>query len=118
MNKRINVVFIVFLVVLFIATIPCAYAKNISTDFPEAGNSIEKLDKSVKKVWGTVVLIVQILAVAAVVFAGLRYMYASADRRADIKKSLIILVIGAMLVFATSTILSFVVNVTNKVLEN
>ncbi|MBR5228124.1 MAG: TrbC/VirB2 family protein [Clostridia bacterium] len=59
-------------------------------------------------VWATVITIVQILAIAAVVFAGLRYMFASADQKADIKKSMGILVVGGILVFAASTILSFV----------
>lgn len=66
-------------------------------------------------IWQTVILIVQILAVAAIVFAGVRYMFASADQKADIKKSMIILVIGAVLVFGASTIISIIANTTAEV---
>ena len=41
---------------------------------------------SILKVWGTVLLILQILSVAAIVIAGIRYMFASADGKADIKE--------------------------------
>ena len=63
------------------------------------------------------ITIVQILAVAAVVFAGVRYMFASADQKADIKKSMGILAIGAVLVFGATVVLSFIQNATNQVLQ-
>ena len=66
-------------------------------------------------IWQTVIVVIQVLAVAAVVFAGLRYMFASADQNADIKKQLIILVIGAVLVFGASTVLGIISNVTKEV---
>ena len=71
---------------------------------------------AVQNIWATVITIVQILAIAAVVFAGLRYMFASADQKADIKKSMGILVVGAILVFGATLILGFVTNATNQVL--
>lgn len=67
-------------------------------------------------VWATVITIVQILAVAAVVFAGLRYMFASADQKADIKKSMGILAIGAVLVFGATLVLGFIKSATNEIL--
>ncbi len=73
------------------------------------------VNDTVNKVWGSVTLILQVLAIAAIVFAGVRYMFASADQKADIKKSMIILVVGAVLVFGASTIVQFIVNVTNDV---
>lgn len=73
------------------------------------------MNTAVQKMWASVLLILQILAVAAIVFAGVRYMFASADEKADIKKQMIILVIGAVLVFAASTIISIIVNVTNDI---
>ena len=42
-------------------------------------------------------------------------MFASADQKADIKKSMIILVIGAVLVFGASTIISIIANTTAEV---
>lgn len=116
MNKKIKLVLLVMLVIVNMLVIPSVYAE-ISTSFPAASGSISKVDTSVKKVWGTVTTIVQILAFAAVIFAGLRYMFASADQKADIKKGLMMLALGSVLVFAASTVVQFVVNVGKDVLE-
>ena len=67
-----------------------------------------------QNIWATVITIVRILAVAAVVFAGLRYMFASADQKADIKKSMGILAIGAVLVFGATFILTLINTVTGE----
>ena len=73
------------------------------------------LNTSVQNIWASVLSILQILAVAAVVFAGVRYMFASADAKADIKKQMIILVLGAILVFAASTVIKLIVDVTGEI---
>lgn len=85
---------------------------NLSLPGGSASGTISKLSGNI---WQTVILIVQILAVAAIVFAGVRYMFASADQKADIKKSMITLVIGAVLVFGASTIISIIANTTAEV---
>lgn len=92
-------------------------AEPISTNFNDlsGGTSSDKITGVAKNMWKTVILIVQILAVAAVVFAGLRYMFASADQKADIKKQMVILVIGAVLVFGASTIIGVVVSATEQI---
>ena len=77
-----------------------------------------KIEGKVKDVWATVVTVVQVLAVACVVFAGLRYMFASADQKADIKKSMGILAIGSILVFGSTFILQLIAKVTNEVAGN
>lgn len=113
MKKKILIMFLIMIV--SIGT--CVYAENgISTDFPEESGSIGQIDQSVKKVWGTVTTVVQILSFAAIVFAGLRYMFSAADQKADIKKGLGMLTIGAILVFATSTVVKFVVSAAKEVI--
>lgn len=83
-----------------------------------AGNEpITQVTDLAGNIWATVITIVQILAVAAVVFAGLRYMFASADQKADIKKSMGILVVGAILVFAATTIIRFVADAATNTLN-
>ena len=64
---------VIFVVVLVACN--CIYAAPITavTDFAQ-------------KIADTAITVVQILAVAAVVLAGVRYMFASADQKADIKK--------------------------------
>ena len=85
---------------------------NVNLPGGSASTTISNLSGNI---WQTVILIVQILAVAAIVFAGVRYMFASADQKADIKKSMIILVIGAVLVFGASTIISIIASTTAEV---
>jgi len=88
----------------------------ISPNIGTSNTSIGTVNATANKIWGTVTLILQIAAVAAVVFAGVRYMFASADTKADIKKQMVILVIGAVLVFGATTVINFIVTVTNEVL--
>ena len=92
------------------------FAIAVPDDSDIQGTGAATITKAAKGVWGTVVTIVQILAVAAVVFAGLRYMFASADQKADIKKSMGILAIGAVLVFGATLVLTFIQNATKEVL--
>lgn len=89
---------------------------GINTTMPAGGNGIASVNEAANNIWGTVLLIFQILAIAAIVFAGIRYMFASADQKADIKKSMIILVLGAALVFGASTIAKFIANTTEELL--
>ena len=64
-----------------------------------------------QKIADTVITVVQILAVAAVVIAGVRYMFAGADKKAEIKDSMIALVIGGILVFAASSVIKIITDV-------
>lgn len=77
-----------------------------------SGSPDTSVKTAIGNVWGTVALVVQVLAVACVVFAGLRYMFASADAKADIKKQTVILVIGAVLIFGATWIIQIISDVT------
>lgn len=66
--------------------------------------------------WATIRIVAQVLAVAAVVFAGLRYMFTSAEQRADIKKSTTILAVGAVLVFCATIVLEFIIKTAEELL--
>ena len=95
--------------------------KNVGTEFsynqiPVAGNPMDNnLKKSFKNIWASLVTILQIAAVAGIVFAGVRYMFASAEAKADIKSSMIHLIIGMAIVFAASTLIKVVIEVLNQV---
>ena len=72
------------------------------------GTGVASANKAANKVWGTAILILQMLAVAAVVIAGVRYMFAAPDAKADIKKQTVGLVVGAILVLGADLIGQFV----------
>ena len=84
---------------------------------PHGGTAITGITGVANNIWATVAAIVQILAVAAVIIAGVRYMFASADTKADIKQQTIILVVGAILVFAAVPILQFVQRIAEDALN-
>ena len=77
------------------------------------GSASTNATNAVQGIWKTVLLILQILAVAAIVIAGVRYMFASADAKADIKIQTITLVVGAVLVFGASGIINMITSISN-----
>ena len=111
MNKIMIVLMLVVVAFSFVAPVfGVTFDPDVLKNAQGASNDVESL---VNSVWGTVALVVQVLAIACVVFAGLRYMFASADAKADIKKQTIILVVGAALVFGATYIIEIISNVTN-----
>lgn len=82
------------------------------------GDMPEKIKTTMQSIWATIALIVQIFCVGCVVFAGIRYMYASAEQKADLKKGLIYLTIGAVFVFCTLGVIKFVVRATDQLLND
>lgn len=84
----------------------------------EDSGGVTNVKSAFDNIWATVRLVIQIASVAGVIFAGVMYMYSSADQKADIKKSLIYLVIGCVLVFSATTIISVVSTSFNQLTNN
>ena len=76
--------------------------------------SVGKVDDLVNNVWGTVFNILRVLAVAAIVFAGVKYMFASAEGKADLKNGMVGLVVGAILVFGASIVVELIMSAANQ----
>ncbi len=68
-----------------------------------------KVEGVIIRITSTILTILQMAAVAGIVICGVRYMLTSAEQKADIKKSMIYLVIGCVIVFATSTVVQFII---------
>ncbi len=118
--KRSKKIFLRVLPILMVCLVLFSFSfvfadEPISTNITTSGTASKKVTALTGNLWSTVIVVIQVLAVAAVVFAGLRYMFASADQKADIKKQLIWLVIGAVLVFGASTVIGVIANVTKEV---
>lgn len=88
---------------------------DINNELKGTDISGSKAEQSVKKVWGTLLLVLQALAVAAFCFAGVTYMFASADTKANLKNRMVGLMVGAVLVFGATGIINLVVSVMNGV---
>ena len=115
--KKIMKVLPVVMVVCLVVTSVFAVSVPNDNDLKGNGQGSTTVTGAATKAWNTVITIVQILAVAAVVFAGLRYMFASADQKADIKKSMGILAIGAVLVFGSTLILRLLTTASGEILK-
>lgn len=76
--------------------------------------SVGKVEDLVNNVWGTVLTILRVLAVAAIVFAGVKYMFASAEGKADLKNGMVGLVVGAILVFGASIVVEVIMSAANQ----
>jgi Na+-transporting NADH:ubiquinone oxidoreductase subunit NqrC len=112
MNKFTKI-FLRIMPIVLIAAIMVSSVYGINVTDPGAGNPNQDVKGLADRIWGTVVAVIQILAIAAIVIAGIRYMFASADAKADIKKQTIILVAGAALVFAAVPVAKFIAGVAN-----
>ena len=94
--KKFNKVLMILAMVLLVASPVFA----VTAAEPSGGTGIGNITGLAGSVWSTISVVAQVAAIAAIVFAGVRYMFASADQKADIKKQTVILIVGAVLVFA------------------
>ena len=111
----------VLLVMVVMFTANTIFASSpVTPELPDSvtgGDASETITNTAGSIWSTVLILFQILAIAAIIIAGIRYMFASADSKADIKKQLVPLVVGAVLVFGATTIIQVIINVTNDVTD-
>ena len=111
----------ILLAILCVAVIVVSQVNILATQGPTDPGYDENLvgdgvKNTSKNIWATVIFLVQMLCVGCVVFAGLRYMFASADQKADIKQGLIYLAGGAFIVFGAVSIIKLVTSAANSVI--
>ena len=82
--KNLYRLFVLLMIVCVFVTTNTTYAGL--AHFPTGGTADPDITNATQNVWGTIIKIVQIISFCAVLFAGLRYMFAAPDARADIKK--------------------------------
>lgn len=74
------------------------------------------IDGFLSRIGSTILIILQVAAVAGVVFTGVKYMYAASNDKAKIKETLIWLIIGTVFVFAAPRVIEFVSSIGNNIL--
>ena len=107
-------------ILMIIATIAMAcgmvFASSISV--PEATNGgVSAISGTVTNVIGLVTYICYAVAVVMLVLLGIKWVTASPEAKADIKKGAIIYVIGAVLVFAAGLILNVIQNLAKSTIS-
>lgn len=117
MKKSTKMFFRILPVLMIVVFLVGGNVFGIPANLPATGtNSIGKVTGLANSIWNTISVVLQILAIAAIVLAGVRYMFASADTKADIKQQTIILVVGAILVFAAVPVAQFIASAANQAL--
>lgn len=101
---------------VMIATVALAlnmvFASTVS--IPTASNVSEVgFNTTVSNILGIVTYICYAAAVVMLLYLGVKYISASPEGKAEIKKSAITYVIGAVLVFAAGTVLNIIRNLTD-----
>ena len=81
---------------------------------PSAGTADDKIVSIGNKIIGTVQTVGTIVAVLVLVVLGIKYMMGSAEEKADYKKSMIPYLVGAVLIFASTTIVNIVYQLANS----
>ena len=76
----------------------------------EAEPAMEKI----KPIIGIISTIGTIASVVTLIALGIKYMIGSIEERAEYKKSMLPYIIGAFLLFAVSTIVTFIMNISNN----
>ena len=106
-------------VVLIISTILSAFSMVFaSAPIPSASKPGEGAD-DVSNIASMVIYVIQIIAFAAAVimlmFVGIKFLTASPEGKAEIKKTAVIYVVGAVLLFAAGGILGIVQNLADNI---
>ncbi len=82
-----------------------------------SGDVNSGIQNTTKSIVATLLLLLQVASVAGIIVTGLRYMFVSADAKADIKKSSISLAIGLIIVFCASSIVSVTTNIFDEMVN-
>ena len=107
-------------ILLIIATILGALNMVFAVDIPSGtatGVTGTGLDTTTSNIIGIVQFVCYAAAVILLVTLGVKWLIAAPDQKADLKKSAVIYVIGAVLVFAAGAILQVIRNVANKTVQ-
>lgn len=102
-NKVTKIISIVMIVAMLVAMVAPVFAVNPADIHADESNT-GTITKLGSQIIGIVTTIGSVVAVLILVVLGVKYMMGSAEEKAEYKKTLMPYVIGAVLVFAASTI--------------
>lgn len=116
--KILSIALIVLTVLLAISNVVLATDIPGKIDTIAKGNADANTDKVVN-LGATIVTIIQtvgtVVAVVVLLILGIKYMMGSAEEKAEYKKTMIPYLVGAILIFASTTIVNVVYNIANGV---
>ena len=109
MKKLMKITTIIMLVVMIVLSSTMVLAATDPAKYTGESNiNTSKLDNFGNNLISIITTIGSIISVVVLVVLGIKYMMGSAEEKADYKKSMIPYIVGAILVFAASTIAGIV----------
>lgn len=119
MKKQVKAISLILVVLMVMTTITSTvFAADLSEKIQAIGegNSSASADKVVD-LGKTIVTVMQtvgiVVAVVVLLVLGIKYMIGSAEEKAEYKKTMIPYLVGAVLIFAATTLVNVVYNMAN-----
>lgn len=115
-NLLVKIFCIVLMVCMTLSFVNSVYATppDPSTIKGEYGEGTEGIENIGKQVVGIITTVGVVVSVVVLVVLGIKYMIGSAEEKAEYKKTMIPYIIGAILVFAASSIASIVMSISKN----
>lgn len=113
-SKAIKIVSTILMVLIMLSVANSVFASSLinpgdlTGEGTQGGEEVQTLGN---QIIGIVTMIGIVVSVLVLVILGIKYMIGSAQEKAEYKKTMIPYVIGAILVFAASTVATIVMNV-------
>ena len=108
-KKTLRIITIISTILICISFVTLSFAASTPIDMTPEGESGEVLNVG-KRIMGVIQTVGVVIAVVVLMVLGIKYMMGSAEEKAEYKKTFIPYIIGAILVFAASTIANVVYN--------
>lgn len=117
----VKVLTIMLFVFVFLLTNTVCAIGNLDSPIKQPEGSGVDVDDKIKNpidmLWNTIRYILQVVAVSIFIVIGVKYMFASADQKADLKKGLMMATIGVVLVFGATLVIKFIQTVASDVMK-
>ena len=113
-NKVFKVGVIFLITIMVISIVMPVWAKYIDPQalLDEVENADPEVPQKFQSIAGTVIAVVQVIgltvAIVMLIVLAIKYLYSSPNDRAEIKKHMIVYVVGAVLLFGVSAILELI----------
>ena len=111
MKKIAKILPVMVAIVMILSIFSTVFAVTNPKDL--TGSGTDKFDSIGNKIIGMVQAIGSIISVLVLVILGIKYMMGSAEEKAEYKKTMIPYLVGAVLIFAASTIANVVYQFAN-----
>ena len=112
-KKTLRIITIVATILAILCMCTLSFAANKPGDLKPEQKGTTQIDTVGKRVMGIIQAVGMIVSVAVIMVLGIKYMMGSAEEKAEYKKTMIPYVIGAILLFAATTIANAVYNFAN-----